>query len=187
MLVAVELSAGDKEVVGKVSIREVMNKYSLVMLVLVPVLLLSSAEIVEEDVDQDVEKRADFLLVGLSVLCEIHLLPAKCLVDLRDLVGVEVDFPHHILIEFQADCLLADSGLNAALFLEQLHKELTKDIDAGEDITKMPFHYVLLVLVLEADRLCSHLIEVLALQVLVVSILFHVDLVVLFYEDGLYG
>lgn len=77
-----------------------MNKHSLMILVLVLVLLLSPAEIVEEDVEQDVEKGTDFLLVGLSVLGELHLLATKCLVYLCDLICVEVDFPHHVFVEF---------------------------------------------------------------------------------------
>ena len=164
-----------------------MNKDGLVVLVLVLVLLLGPAEVVEEDVEQDVEKGADFLLVGLPVLREVHLLPAEGLVDLGDLVGVEVDFPHHVLIQLQADCLLADPGLDAAFFLEQLNKELAEDVDAGEDVAEVALHDVLLVLAFEADGLRPHLIEVLPLEVLVIGVLFHVDLVVLLDEDGLDG
>lgn len=77
-----------------------MNKYSLMMFVLVLVLLLSPAEIVEEDIQQNIEKRVNFLLIRLPIVCEIHLLSAKCLINLCDLVSIKVNLSHNILIQF---------------------------------------------------------------------------------------
>ena len=69
--------------------------------------------------------------------------------------------------------------------MEELDEELSEDIDAGENITKVPFHDVLLVFVLEAGGFSPHFVEVFAFHVLVISVFLHVDLVVLLDEDCL--
>lgn len=75
-----------------------MNEHCLVILVFVFVFLLVPAEIVEEYIKQDVKKRINFLSVGLSVLRELHFLPAECFIYLCDLISIEVYFSHHIFV-----------------------------------------------------------------------------------------
>jgi hypothetical protein len=68
VLVAKEFSTGHEEIIGKISIREMVKKYCLMIFVFVPILFFGPAEVIDEDIEQDIEKRVYFCAVGLLIL-----------------------------------------------------------------------------------------------------------------------
>lgn len=76
-----------------------MDEYDLLIFVFVFILFLHSAKIVNEDIKQNVQNQMNFCVIGLLVLAQHHLLIAERFIDLRDLIGIEVDLSHHVLIE----------------------------------------------------------------------------------------
>lgn len=151
-----------------------MHNYDLIIFVLVFVFGFKFAQVVQESVEQDVQKGSNLLVIWLFVFGKIHLFVAESFVYFCDLISIVIDFPQNILIQFKFFRFFPNFVLNVSFFFEQTSKEISKNVDASKDISEMPFHYVFAVFVLEGVHFRLHFLDVFAFQILLLH--FRADL-----------